>query len=59
MNFQDLNNLDLRDINLANAGDCPLPARLVVMALSVIIWLAIGYFLVIRGKRHALNCAQQ
>ena len=59
MNFQDLNNLDLRDINLANAGDWPLPGRLVVMALIVIIVLAIGYFLVIRGKLQDLHYAQQ
>ena len=59
MNFQDLNNLDLRDINFSNAGEWPLPGRLFLMALIVIVVLAIGYFLVIRGKLQDLHSAQQ
>ena len=59
MNFQDLNNLDLRDINFANAGEWPLPGRLFIMAVIVVVVLAIGYFLVIRGKLEDLHYAQQ
>ena len=59
MNFQDLNNLDLRDINFSNAGEWPLAGRLFIMAVIVVIVLAIGYFLVIRGKLEDLHYAQQ
>lgn len=59
MNFEDLNNLDLRDINFANAGEWPLAGRLIIMAVIVAIVLAIGYFLVISGKLDDLHYAQQ
>lgn len=59
MNFQDLNNLDLRDIDFSNVGEWPLPGRLAVMAVVVVLVMAIGYFLVIRGKLEDLHYAQQ
>lgn len=59
MNLEDLNNLDLRDIDFSRAGEWPLPGRIAVMALIVVIVVAIGYFLVIRGKLTDLHYAQQ
>lgn len=59
MNLEDLNNLDLRDIDFSRVGEWPLAGRLVVMALIVVIVVAIGYFLVVRGKLEDLHNAQQ
>lgn len=59
MSLEDLNNLDLRDIDFSKIGEWPLAGRAVVMALIVVIVLAIGYFLVVRGKLQDLQYAQQ
>lgn len=59
MNFEDLNNLDLRDIDFSSIGEWPLAGRMVVMALVVVVVIAIGYFLVVRGKLQDLHYAQQ
>jgi len=59
MKLEDLNNLDLRDINFSRVGEWPLVGRLAVMVAIVLVVLALGYFLVIRGDLEDLHAAQQ
>ncbi|MGH2508960.1 MAG: type 4a pilus biogenesis protein PilO, partial [Ktedonobacteraceae bacterium] len=59
MKFEDLNNLDLRDINFSAVGEWPLAGRVAVMAAIVIIVFVVGYFLIIRGDLQDLHSAQQ
>ena len=59
MNLSDLNDLDLRDIDLSSIGEWPLAGRVAVMAVIVLIVFVIGYFLVIRGDLQDLQAAQQ
>lgn len=59
MTLDELRNLDLRDVDFSNIGEWPLAGRLTLMALVVVIVLAVGYFLVVRGKLQDLNNARQ
>ncbi len=58
MTLDELRNLDLRDVNFADVGDWPIAGRLFIMALVVLFVLAVGYFLVVRGKLQDLSNAR-
>lgn len=59
MTFDDLRNLDLRDIDFRNVAEWPLVGRLFVFAVLFAIVFAIGYFLAIRGELGDLKAARQ
>ncbi|MGH8162474.1 MAG: type 4a pilus biogenesis protein PilO [Gammaproteobacteria bacterium] len=58
MKWDELRDLDLRDINVSGVGDWPPAGKAVVAAIVIVIVLVIGYFLVVRPKLNALNQAR-
>ncbi len=58
MKWEELRDLDLRDIHVSGVGDWPLAGKAVIAAAIIIIVLVIGYFLVIRPRLAAYDQAR-
>lgn len=58
MNLSELNDLDLRDLNLGAVGDWPWIGKSILIAVLVAIVLVGGYFLVIQDQLDALDKAR-
>lgn len=58
MKWDELRDLDLRDIKLGGAGDWPLAGKIVAAVIVIVAVLVIGYFLVIRSQLKTLDQAR-
>ncbi|MGH8273165.1 MAG: type 4a pilus biogenesis protein PilO [Gammaproteobacteria bacterium] len=58
MKWDEVRDLDLRDVNLSGAGDWSIVGKAVIAAIIIVAVLVIGYFLVIRSQLKALDNAR-
>ncbi|MDN5865457.1 MAG: type 4a pilus biogenesis protein PilO, partial [Gammaproteobacteria bacterium] len=58
MRWEEVRDLDLRDINVGAAGDWPWIGKAIVIAIIIIIVLVGGYFLVVKDQLKTLDDAR-
>lgn len=58
MSFEDLRNLDVRDVDFSAIGEWPIAGRAVVIVLALVVVFAVGYFGFVRGELNDLKAAR-
>lgn len=58
MSFNDLRNMDVRDLDFSGIGQWPVAGRAVVVGIVVAVVVAIGYFAFVRGELSDLKNAR-
>lgn len=58
MNFEELKNFDIQDLDVNNMGSWPQPVKMIVLGLIVAIVLGLGWWQFISGELDSLETAQ-